>query len=110
MPVAFWSVIWPHLVGGLVFGGVAGGGWWLRRTDRFIRGSDRQWRRDEAVKAGQRTLAEVEAMTGTEFEDFVVDLCRRDGCCASLPSLGAVNGLGQADRRHRDRWKETYES
>lgn len=27
---------------------------------------------------------------------------------ASLPSLGAVNGMGQGDRRHRERWKETY--
>nr|WP_308801021.1 restriction endonuclease [Streptomyces polyasparticus] len=32
------------------------------------------------MKAGHRTLAEVDVMTGTEFEDFVVDLCRRDGC------------------------------
>lgn len=140
-------------------------------------------------------------MTGTEFEDFVVDLCRRDGCSdvrrvggshdngadvrgrlpdgrsmviqckrytpknkipsrevrdllgakmhfkadvaifvattyfsapaerfasdneiiavhrdhlglwnsgASLLSLSAVNGLGQGDRRHWERWKKTY--
>ncbi|MFJ1594364.1 restriction endonuclease [Kitasatospora albolonga] len=153
------------------------------------------------MRAGQRTLAEVDVMTGTEFEDFVVELCRRDGCTdvrrvggshdngadvlghlpdgrsmviqckryapkrkipsrevrdllgakvhfrvdvaifvattyfsgpaekfaaendvlavhrdhfglwnngASLSSLGAVNGLGQGDRRHRARWKETY--
>ncbi|MFE9855221.1 restriction endonuclease [Streptomyces sp. NPDC005780] len=199
--VAFWSVVWPYLVGALAFGGVAGGGWWLWRTDRFLRGGDRQWRHDEAVKAGHRTLAEVDVMTGTEFEDFVVELCRRDGCTdvrrvggshdngadvlgrlpdgrsmviqckryapkrkipsrevrdllgakvhfkvdvaifvattyfsgpaekfaaendilavhrdhfglwnngASLPSLGAVNGLGQGDRRHRERRKETY--
>ncbi len=199
--VVSWSVIWPYLVGALVLGGVAGGGWWLWHTDRFIKGGDRQWRHDEAVRAGQRTLAEVDVMTGTEFEDFVVELCRRDGCTdvrrvggshdngadvlgrlpdgrsmviqckryapkrkipsrevrdllgakvhfkadvailvattyfsgpaekfaaengilavhrdhfglwnngASLPSLGAVNGLGQGDRRHRERWKETY--
>lgn len=72
--VAFWSVIWPYLVSALVLGGVAGSGWWLWRTDRFIRGGDRQWRHDEAVKAGHRTLAEVDAMTGTEFEHFVVEL------------------------------------
>lgn len=78
--VAFWSVIWPYLVGALVLGGVAGGGWWLWRTDRFVRSSDRQWRHDEAVKAGHRTLAEVDAMTGTEFEHLVAELCRRDGC------------------------------
>ncbi|AWK09972.1 restriction endonuclease [Streptomyces spongiicola] len=200
--VTLWSVIWPYLVGALVLGGVAGSGWWLWRTDQFIRGGDRQWRHDEAVKAGRRKLAEVDVMTGREFEDFVVDLCRRDGCTdvrrvggshdngadvlgtlpdgrsmviqckrytpkrkipsrevrdllgarvhfkvdvaifvattyfsrpaenfatendvlavhrdhlglwnngASLLSLGTVNGLGQGDRRHRERWKATYE-
>ncbi|MFE2940122.1 restriction endonuclease [Streptomyces sp. NPDC059255] len=200
--VVFRAVIWPYLVGALVLGGAAAGGWWLWRTDRLIKGGDRRWRQDEAVKAGHRTLAEVDVMTGTEFEDFVVELCRRDGCTgvrrvggshdngadvlgrlpdgrsmviqckrytprkkipsrevrdllgarvhfkadvaifvattyfsgpaenfatendvlavhrdhlglwnngASLVSLGAVNGSGQGDRRHRARWKETYE-
>ncbi|MFE1575389.1 restriction endonuclease [Streptomyces fradiae] len=200
--VAFWDVVWPYLVGGLVLGGAAAGGWWLWRTDRLLRGGDRRWRREEAVRAGHRTLAEVDAMTGTEFEDFVVELCRRDGCTearrvggshdngadvrgvlpdgrsmviqckrytprsripsrevrdllgakahfkadvavfvattyfsgpaerfateneilavhrdhlglwnngASLLSLAAVNGLGQGDRRHRARWKRTYD-
>ncbi|MFH8472489.1 restriction endonuclease [Streptomyces sp. NPDC018000] len=194
--------VWPYVVGVLVLGGVAVGGWWLWRTDRLIKGGDRRWQQDEAVKAGHRTPAEVDAMTGTEFEDFVVDLCRRDGSTdvrkgggshdngadvlgvhpdgrsmviqckrytpkskipsrevrdplgamvhfkadvaifvattyfsgpaeksatengilavhrdhlglwnngASLLSLGAVNGLGQGDRRHRERWKETCE-
>ncbi|MDT0474311.1 restriction endonuclease [Streptomyces sp. DSM 41014] len=78
--MAFWGVVWRYLVGALVLGGVSGGRWWLWRTDRFIRGGDRQGRHDEAVRAGHRTLAEVDAMTGTEFEDFVVELYQRDGC------------------------------
>ncbi|MER5465826.1 restriction endonuclease [Streptomyces sp. NPDC002668] len=201
--VVFWEAIWPYLVGAFVLGGAAAGGWWLWRTDRLIKRGDRGWRHDEAVRAGHRSLslAEVDAMTGTEFEDFVVDLCRRDGCSdvrrvggshdngadvrgrlpdgrsmviqckrytpknkipsrevrdllgakmhfkadvaifvatiyfsapaqrfasdneiiavhrdhlglwnsgASLLSLSAVNGLGQGDRRHRERWKKTY--
>jgi restriction system protein len=153
------------------------------------------------VKAGHQTLAQVDALAGTEFEAFVVDLCLRDGCTdvrrvggshdnradvlgclpdgqsmviqckrytpkskilsremrdllgakvhfkadvaifvattyfsgpaekfatendvlavhcdylglwnngASLSSLGSVNGPGQGDRRHWERWKETY--
>ncbi|MYQ55652.1 MULTISPECIES: hypothetical protein [unclassified Streptomyces] len=63
--VAFWSEVWPYLVGALVLGVALSGGWWLWRTDRFIKGGDRHWRHDEAVKAGYRTLAEVDAMTGT---------------------------------------------
>ncbi|MET9799538.1 restriction endonuclease [Streptomyces sp. NPDC006368] len=197
-----WSVIWPYVVGTLVVAAAAGAGWWLWRTDRLIRGDDRGWRHEDAVKAGHRTLTEVDAMDGPAFEDFVADLCRRDGCTevrrvgrshddgadvrgrlpdgrtmviqckrynpkrkissgevrnllgsrmhfgadiavlvtttyfsgpaercavrngvlavhrdhlglwnsgAALPSLTGVNGSGQGDRRHRARWKETYE-
>ncbi len=200
--VVFWQAIWPYLVGGLVLGGAATGAWWLWRTNRLIKGRDHRWRREEALKAGHRTLTEVDAMSGGEFEDFVVDLCRRDGCTevrrvggshddgadvlgrlpdgrsmviqckryspksripshevrdllgsrvhfradvaifvtttyftgpsertavqngviavhrdhlglwnngASLLSLSEVNGSGQGERRHRARWKQTYE-
>lgn len=78
--VASWAVVRPYLVGTLVLGGAAAGGWWLWRTDRSLRRGDRRWRHDEAVRAGHRTLAEADAMTGPEFEDFVAELCRRDGC------------------------------
>ncbi|CAL9484632.1 restriction endonuclease [Streptomyces sp. enrichment culture] len=78
--VAYWSEVWPYLLAALLLGGAGAGGWWLWRTDRLLRGGDGKWRREEAVRAGHRTLAEVDAMTGTEFEDFVVGLCRRDGC------------------------------
>ena len=78
--VVFWVSVWPYVVGALAAGATATGVWWLGRTDRLIRRGERKWRQDEAVRAGHRTLAEVDMMTGTEFEDFVVDLCRRDGC------------------------------
>lgn len=72
----FWQVIWPYLVGGLVL--VVG--CWLWRTNSLIKRRDHQWRQEEALKAGYRSLSEVDAMSGGEFEDFVVGLCRRDGC------------------------------
>ncbi|WP_231976105.1 DUF2034 domain-containing protein [Streptomyces sp. 3214.6] len=78
--MVFWSQVWPYVVGSVLLGGVGAAGWWLWRTDRRVRARDRHWRQDEAVKAGRRTLAEVDAMTGTEFEELVADLCRRDGC------------------------------
>ncbi|OXY99231.1 restriction endonuclease [Streptomyces diastatochromogenes] len=46
----------------------------------MVRARDRRWRQGDAVAAGRRTLAEVDAMTGTEFEELVAALCRRDGC------------------------------
>jgi restriction system protein len=78
--VAFWSAIWPYLLGAGVLGGLGTGSWWLWRTDRLVRGRDRQWRRQDAIQAGHRTLAEVDKMSGTEFEELVAALCRRDGC------------------------------
>ncbi|MGX5188321.1 restriction endonuclease [Streptomyces avermitilis] len=75
-----WSAVWPYVTGALVLGGAGVTVWWLWRTDRLVRGRDRRWRQEEAVKAGHRTLAEVDAMTGTEFEELVAGLCRRDGC------------------------------
>lgn len=77
---AAWSGIWPYLLAGAVVAGLCGAGWWLWRTDRRVRGQDHAWRQADAVAAGRRTLAEIDAMTGTEFEDWVAGLCRRDGC------------------------------
>jgi len=76
----FWSVIWMYVVGLLALAVVGGSVWWLWRTDRTVRNRDRVWRRDDAVAAGHRSLAEVDTMTGTQFEDLVAGLCCRDGC------------------------------
>jgi restriction system protein len=78
--VMFWASVWPYLLGFLLVGVAVEAGRRLWRTDRLLRGRDRHWRQEEAVKAGRRTLAEVDAMTGTEFEELVAGLCRRDGC------------------------------
>ncbi|AXK34373.1 restriction endonuclease [Streptomyces armeniacus] len=78
--VLLWSAVWPYVVGTVLAVGVGATGWWLWRTDRMLRGGDRRWRQEEAVREGHRTLAEVDGMSGTEFEDLVAGLCRRDGC------------------------------
>ncbi|MGI5429155.1 restriction endonuclease [Streptomyces sp. CA-179760] len=91
--VVFWSAVWPYITGALVLGSVGATGWWLWHTDRLARGRDRLWRQEEAVKAGHRTLAEVDAMTGTEFEDLVATLCRRDGC-TEVRRVGGANDNG----------------
>ncbi|MEU8682181.1 restriction endonuclease [Streptomyces sp. NPDC048611] len=54
--------------------------WRLWRTDWLLRSKDDAWRRQEEIAAGQRTLAAIDAMSGTEFEEVVAELCRRDGC------------------------------
>ena len=89
----YWSTVWPYVTGVLVLGGAGAVGWWLWRTDRLVRGRDRRWRAEEAVRAGHRMLAEVDAMTGTEFEDLVASLCRRDGC-TRVRRVGGANDNG----------------
>ncbi|MET8249580.1 restriction endonuclease [Streptomyces sp. NPDC005202] len=78
--VVFWPVAWPYITGALLLGGMGMAGWWLWRTDGLARERDRLWRQADMLRAGRRTLAEVDAMTGTEFEELVASLCRRDGC------------------------------
>ncbi|WPW23365.1 restriction endonuclease [Streptomyces sp. HNS054] len=73
-------VLWLYLGAVLAAGGVGWITWRLWRTDRLLRNGDADWRRQDEIAAGQRTLAAVDAMTGTQFEQLVAALCRRDGC------------------------------
>jgi restriction system protein len=75
-----WSSVWPYLLAAVLLGGLSAGGWWLWRTGQAHRRADLRWRRQDAVQAGHRTLAQVDKMSGTEFEELVASLCRRDEC------------------------------
>ncbi|WP_051852159.1 restriction endonuclease [Streptomyces sp. NRRL F-5650] len=94
-----WTGIRPYLVGALAVGAVTAGVWWWRKTDRLLRGGDRRWRHEDAVRAGLRTLAEADAMDGRDFEEFVAGLCRRDGC-TDVRRVGRTHDNG-ADVRGR---------
>lgn len=78
--IKFWHLVRAYLVIALTSRTVGAASWALWRRDRIARREDRRWRAQDAVAAGHRTLTEVDRMTGTEFEDFVAALCRRDGC------------------------------
>ncbi|MFF1709857.1 restriction endonuclease [Streptomyces sp. NPDC058268] len=88
-----WSPLRPFAAGGLLLGIVGAVLWWLWRTDRMARDRDRAWREEDAVRAGLRSLARADAMTGTEFEDLVAGLCRRDGC-ADVRRVGGAGDNG----------------
>ncbi|MFJ8510309.1 restriction endonuclease [Streptomyces avermitilis] len=73
-------MLWLYLGALLAAAGIGWMVWRLWRTDRLLRSKDDAWRRQEQIAAGQRTLTAVDVMSGTEFEEVVAELCRRDGC------------------------------
>jgi restriction system protein len=75
-----WSVVWPVLVTVLAAAMVGGAGWALLRAHRRAVGQDRVWRAQEEARARDLSMAEVDALSWQEFEEYVADLCRRDGC------------------------------
>ncbi|MBM7090873.1 restriction endonuclease [Streptomyces sp. NPDC056956] len=75
-----WSVVWPVLVSVLAAAVLGGAGWKLLRAHRNAVGEDRAWRAQEEARARELSMAEVDALSWQEFEAYVADLCRRDGC------------------------------
>lgn len=88
-----WSVVWPVLVVVLAVAVVGGVGWALSRAHRRAVGQDRVWREQEEARARELSMAEVDALSWQEFEAYVADLCRRDGCTKVVVS-GKSGDLG----------------
>ncbi|GAA4701064.1 hypothetical protein GCM10023324_64850 [Streptomyces youssoufiensis] len=85
--------MWPVLVIVLAVCGVSAAGWGLLRAHRRTVGQDRQWRAQEETRARELSMTEVDALTWQEFEHYVADLCRRDGCTKVVVS-GKRGDLG----------------
>ncbi|MEV7383301.1 restriction endonuclease [Streptomyces lydicus] len=83
-------MIWLYIGSVLAAAGVGWMAWRLWRTDRLLRSKDATWRRQEQIAAGQRTLAVIDTLSGTQFEEVVAELCRRDGCT----QVRTVGGTG----------------
>ncbi|MBL1108768.1 restriction endonuclease [Streptomyces sp. 5-8] len=88
-----WSAVWPVLVAMLAIGVVLGAGWALLRAHRRAVGQDRAWRVQEEARARELSMAEVDALSWQEFELYIADLCRRDGCTEVVVS-GKSGDLG----------------
>ncbi|MFI8504547.1 restriction endonuclease [Streptomyces sp. NPDC085524] len=78
--LANWSTVWPVLVTVLAAAALGGAGWTLLRAHRQAVGRDRAWRAQEEARARELSMAEVDALTWQEFEKYIAELCRRDGC------------------------------
>lgn len=71
----------PWLFAGALFAVAAcTAGWYLWRADRHERDGDRAWRERERRLELNRSMAAIDAMTWQDFEHYVAELCRRDGC------------------------------
>ncbi|MET7275712.1 restriction endonuclease [Streptomyces flaveolus] len=88
-----WSAVWPVLVTVLAAATVGGAGWALLRAHRRAVGQDRAWRAQEEARARELSMAEVDALSWQDFEGYVADLCRRDGCTKVVVS-GKSGDLG----------------
>jgi restriction system protein len=88
-----WAVVWPVLVTVLAAALVGGAGWMLLRSHRRAVGQDRAWRAQEEVRARELSMAEVDALSWQEFETYIAELCRRDGCTKVVVS-GKSGDLG----------------
>ncbi|MFJ3820626.1 restriction endonuclease [Streptomyces nodosus] len=88
-----WAAVWPILVAVLSVVVAVGAGWALLRAHRRAVGQDRAWRALEEARARELSMAEVDALSWQEFETYVADLCRRDGCTKVVVS-GKSGDLG----------------
>lgn len=88
-----WAAVWPVLVTVLATTVVGGAGWGLWRAHHRAVGQDRQWRAQEEAKARELSMTEVDALSWQDFEHYVAELCRRDGCTQVVVS-GKSGDLG----------------
>ncbi|MGW2706684.1 restriction endonuclease [Streptomyces sp. NPDC001340] len=87
-----WAVVWPVLVAVLATAVASGASWALRAHRRAV-GQDRAWRAQQEARARELSMAEVDALSWQEFETYVAELCRRDGCTKVVVS-GKSGDLG----------------
>ncbi|MFI8770383.1 restriction endonuclease [Streptomyces sp. NPDC053792] len=88
-----WSRVWPVLMTVFAAAVVGGAGWALLRAHRLAVGQDLAWRAQEEARARELSMAQVDALSWQEFETYVAELCRRDGCTKVVVS-GKSGDLG----------------
>lgn len=64
--------------------------WVLWRTHQRERVGDRAWREQDRRMELERSMTAIDAMTWQDFELYVAELCRRDGCT----EVSVVGGSG----------------
>jgi restriction system protein len=86
-------VLWqsPWLVLGIAGAGTVGiAAWLLWKAHKRERAGDRTWREQDRRMELERSMTTIDAMTWHDFEHYVAELCRRDGCT----NVAVVGGSG----------------
>lgn len=89
MVFVFHEVPWL-LLGLLLATAVGATVWALKRVDRRARDGDRAWREQDRRMAMERSMTAIDAMSWQDFEHYIAELCRRDGCT----NVRVVGGSG----------------
>ncbi|MFE1877733.1 restriction endonuclease [Streptomyces sp. NPDC059496] len=77
---ANWSTVWPILIAVLAAAVLGSASWVLLRAHHRAVGQDRAWRAQEEARARELSMAQVDGLSWQEFETYIAELCRRDGC------------------------------
>ncbi|MFJ3670492.1 restriction endonuclease [Streptomyces sp. NPDC090106] len=81
------------LVTVLCLGALAGAGWVLRKAHLRERTGDLAWREQDRRMELERSMTVIDAMSWQDFEQYVAELCRRDGC-TGVSVTGGSGDLG----------------
>ncbi|MFD5618508.1 restriction endonuclease [Streptomyces yangpuensis] len=77
---ANWSTVWPIVIAVLAAAVLGSASWVLLRAHHRAVGQDRAWRAQEEARARELSMAQVDGLSWQEFETYIAELCRRDGC------------------------------
>jgi restriction system protein len=72
---------------------LTGLGWVLWKAHRREQTGDRAWREQNRRMELERSMATIDAMSWQDFEHYVAELCRRDGC-TNVTVTGGSGDLG----------------
>lgn len=87
-----WQSVWL-LLAILGVAALTGVGWAVRKAHRREQTGDRAWRAQNRRMELERSMAAIDAMSWQDFEHYVAELCRRDGC-TNVTVTGGSGDLG----------------
>lgn len=89
----FWSRVWPYLLAAVALGAIGALAWWGSRRLREIQRAEAVFQAEQRVRDSNRTLGDVDKLSGEDFEKLVAELFREGGC-AKVKRVGGSGDRG----------------